>query len=69
MFVKKKEGETIGSLMYRFSKKVQQSGILIESKKRRFYHRKESRLKRKEAAIYRNAKKVEVAKAKKLGLF
>lgn len=69
MFVKKKEGETIGSLMYRFSKKVQQSGILLESKKRRFYKRKESRVKRKLAAIYRDDKKQEVAKAKKMGAF
>lgn len=69
MFVRKKESETIGSLMYRFSKKVQQSGILREAKKRRFYVRAESRAKRKQAAIYQEAKKREVAKAKKLGIF
>ncbi|MDO8429954.1 MAG: 30S ribosomal protein S21 [bacterium] len=68
MQVKKKEGETIGSLMYRFSKKVQQSGILREAKKRRFRHRPKNRSKRKLAAMYRDEKKKEVMKARKLGL-
>ena len=33
---KKKEGESATSLMYRFSKKVQRSGVVREVKKRRF---------------------------------
>lgn len=68
MQVRKKEGENLGSLLYRFSKKVQQSGILKEAKKRRFYHRPKNRVKRKLAALYREQKKLEVAKAKKMGL-
>lgn len=69
MFIKKKEGETIGSLLYRFSKKIQQNGILIEAKKRRFHKRGQSKLKRKMAAIYREQKKQEVVQAKKMGKF
>ena len=68
MQVRKKEGETIGSLMYRFSKKVQQSGILREAKKRRFRGRPQNRNKRKLAAMYRDEKKKEVMKARKMGL-
>lgn len=68
MFVKKKENESAGSFLYRFNKKVQQSGILKEARKRRYHHRPKSKLKRKEAALYRNAKREEVAKEKKLGI-
>jgi len=68
MFVRKKEGETIGSLLYRFSKKIQQGGVLIEAKKRRFRSRPKSRLKMKMAALYREEQNKKVAKDKKLGL-
>ena len=68
MQVRKKDGENIGSLLYRFSKKVQQSGILKEAKKRRFKHRPQSRLKRKFAALYSVQKQAEVEKSKKMGL-
>lgn len=68
MQVRKKEGENTSSLLYRFSKKMQQSGILKEAKKRRFRSRPKSRVKKKLAALYRSEKQKEVAKAKKLGL-
>jgi len=68
MQVRKKEGETIGSLLYRFSKKVQQSGVLKEAKRRRFHGRPKNRNKKRLAALYRARKQEEVAKAKKLGL-
>jgi len=68
MQVRKKEGETFGSLLYRFSKKVQQSGVLKEAKKRRFRSRPQNRNKRKLAAMYRENKMRETEKAKKLGL-
>ena len=68
MQVRKKEGETIGSLLYRFSKKVQQSGILKEAKKRRFHKRPQNRNKRKIAAMYRQEKMNEVMKDRKMGV-
>ncbi len=68
MQVKRKEGETIGSLLYRFSKKVRQGGILREARKRRFHDRPQNKNKRRLAAIYREDKKKEVAQAKKMGL-
>jgi ribosomal protein S21 len=66
--VRKKEGETGSSLLYRFTKKIRQSGVLKETKKRRFYKRSQNRAKRKLAAIYREEKKKEVEKAKKMGI-
>ncbi|MDE2001458.1 MAG: 30S ribosomal protein S21 [Patescibacteria group bacterium] len=68
MFVKRKENESTGSFLYRFSKKMNQSGVLKEARKRRFHTRPKSRLKLREAALYREEKKVEVAKSKKLGI-
>lgn len=68
MQVRKKEGETAGSLLYRFSKKVQRSGILREAKKRRFHDRPISRIKRRLSALHREVKRKEREKNRKLGL-
>ena len=35
--VKRRDSESVESLLRRFSKKVQQSGLIIRTKKRRFY--------------------------------
>jgi len=35
--VKRKEGESVDSLIRRFSKKVQQSGIILRTKKRQYF--------------------------------
>ncbi|MBI2035308.1 MAG: hypothetical protein HYT12_01345 [Candidatus Liptonbacteria bacterium] len=68
MQVRKKEGESASSLMYRFTKKVQQSGVLKEAKKRRFSGRLPNKTKRRRLALKREIKKAEVARQKKLGL-
>jgi len=67
--VKKREGESPNALAYRFSKKVQQSGVLRESRRRRFHMRPENRNKRRLSALRREEKRKEVEKAKKLGTF
>jgi len=66
--VKKKEGENIGSFLYRFNKKIQQSGVLKEVKRRRFTRRLENKRKRRLAAIYRVQKVEEMRYARKHGL-
>jgi ribosomal protein S21 len=66
--VKKKEGESAGSVIFRFSKKVQQSGIFLETKRRRFTKRVPNARSRHESALHRLAKKAEYAKMKKEGL-
>jgi ribosomal protein S21 len=68
MEIKRKEGESGTSLLYRFSKKVQQSGILKEVRKRRFHTRKANRNKRRVLALKRSGKKRELDEKRKLGL-
>lgn len=65
--IKKKEGETTGSFMFRFNKRVQRSGLVKEVRKRQFKNRASNRTKRRSAALYRIGKKSELAKAKKYG--
>ncbi|MBM3281302.1 MAG: 30S ribosomal protein S21 [Candidatus Harrisonbacteria bacterium] len=66
--IKKKDGESPNSMIFRFIKKVQQSGVLKEAKKRKFYSRKNTKNKRRLSALYREEKKQEFIKKKKLGL-
>jgi len=67
MEIKRKEKESVTGLLYRFSLKMKQSGILREMKKRRFHQRPINRRKKRISAIYREAKKKEMEKARKLG--
>ena len=68
ILIKKKEGESAGSLIFRFGKKVQQSGIIQEVKKRRFKKRNENKRSKRIAALYKARKKADIDKKKKLGL-
>jgi len=65
---RKKEGESTTNLLFRFTKKMKQSGVLTEARKRRFKNRSLNRRKRRLSAIYREARKADVAKKRKLGL-
>ena len=53
--VKKKEGETPESLLRRFSKRVQQSGVLIRAKRKRFYESPKTKREKREDALRRKA--------------
>jgi ribosomal protein S21 len=66
--IKKKEGESAASLLYRFNKRIQQSGILREAKKRKFHSRSANKNKRLVSALHREQKKAEFIRKKKLGL-
>ena len=66
--IKKKEGEATSSLVYRFTKKVRQSGILREAKSRRFTQRKQNKTALHRSAMHRFRKAVEYEKMKKQGL-
>jgi len=66
--VRKREGESANSLMYRFNKKIKQSGLVKEVRKRRFTVRDKSRLKLKLSALHREEQKKEYARKKKLGV-
>jgi len=67
--IKKKEGESSNAFLYRFTKKIQQSGIIKEAKKKRFSSRKENKRAIKDSAIYRSEKKIALEQQRKLGKF
>ena len=51
--VKRKKGESFDSLLRRFSKKVQESGKLLQAKKIRYYSSPKSKNAQREAALRR----------------
>lgn len=51
--VRKKRGETTESLIRRFTKRVQQSGVLIRAKKGRFHEQEKNKRASKEDALRR----------------
>lgn len=67
--VKKKERETPESLIRRFSRRVQQSGVLQKVRKGRFRLEEKSKTKRRQEALYKTKIRKEIGKLKKLGKF
>ncbi|MEP7162759.1 MAG: 30S ribosomal protein S21 [Candidatus Moraniibacteriota bacterium] len=67
--VKRKEKETAESLIRRFSRRVQQSGVLKRVRKLRFREEEQSRPKRREEALYKVKIRKEITRLKKLGKF
>jgi len=67
MKIQKQQKETSQSLVYRFTKAVQKSGILTEARKRRFRDRIKSENLQKRAALIKADKKKKFEKLKKLG--
>ena len=65
--IKKKDNESIGSLLRRFSKKVQQSGVLFQARNSRFRDKNQSKLERRKSALRRNEIVGEREKLRKLG--
>jgi small subunit ribosomal protein S21 len=53
--VRLSQGESFESLLRRFSKKVQQEGIISETRRRGFYEKPSIKRKRKEAAKRRKS--------------
>jgi hypothetical protein len=66
--VKKTDRESSHGLIRRFSKKVQQSRVLLGARSGRFHKRTKSAEMKKRAALRREKLKVEYEKLKKLGL-
>jgi ribosomal protein S21 len=67
MKIQKQQKETSQSLVYRFTKAVQKSGVLTEARKRRFQERDKSENLKKRAALVRVEKTKKFEKLKKLG--
>lgn len=67
--VKRKDNESFESMLRRFSRRIQQSGVLIRARKIRFFDRKKSRNLQKVAARRRAQLRVEREELKKQGKF
>jgi small subunit ribosomal protein S21 len=65
--VKKKDGESFESLLRRFNRKIQQSGVLIRARKIRFYEPAKSRNILRENALRRLTNREKREELKKLG--
>jgi ribosomal protein S21 len=65
--VKKNPNENNASVLRRFSRKIQESGIIQKVKGSRYNERKESRLKVKKSALKRMGRRKEIEKLRKLG--
>lgn len=65
--VKRKENETAESMVRRFNRKVQQSGVVIRARKNRFYQREKSRNVLRELAVRRSKMREEREELRKLG--
>jgi len=65
--VRKRDNESTDSLLRRFSRKVQQSGVLLQARKIRFHMRKKGRRKMREDAIRKAGIAAERERLIKLG--
>lgn len=65
--VTKRDRETIGSLLRRFTRRIQQSGILIRARKNRFFVSPKTKRAKKLAALWREKAIKENDRLRKLG--
>ncbi|EKE16096.1 MAG: hypothetical protein ACD_11C00030G0004 [uncultured bacterium] len=67
--VKKKNKETAESLIRRFSRRIQQSGVLVRARRTRFKSEEKSKTEKRQGALYKVKIRKEIDKLKKLGKF
>lgn len=67
--VKKKDRESSESLIRRFSRRVQQSGVLVQARRARFRKEEKTRRQMREGAMYKEKVKKVVDRLKKMGKF
>ncbi len=65
--IKKEERESSQSLIFRFTKAIKQSGILLRARKIRFKRKEKSRDMKKKEALRREEMKKEYERLKKMG--
>jgi len=66
--VKKRERENSRSLLRRFTRRIQQSGVLIRARKARFHEKGKTKRERRLSALRRQKITAEKEKLRKLGL-
>lgn len=65
--VNRKANESVGSMLRRFTRRVQQSGLIVRARSLKFYHSPTSKRERREAALYREKVVKERERLWKLG--
>lgn len=65
--VKKKDGESFESLLRRFNRKIQQSGVLVRARKTRFHTPVKSKNLQRESALRRAAAREKREELKRQG--
>ncbi len=66
--VRRKEKEPVGSLLRRFSRRVQQSGVLINARRSRFYRKPKTKRQVKASALRREQLRAQRKDMMKMGL-
>ncbi len=67
--VKRKDRESSENLIRRFSRKVQQSGVLVQARKSRFRSEEKSKRELRQGAMYNSKVRKVVDRLKKMGKF
>jgi len=65
--LKKEKGENISSLIKRFARAVQQSGVLMKAREKRHKDRKVSKERKKRSALRREEMRKKYERLKKMG--
>lgn len=66
--VRKREKENTRSLLRRFTRRIQQSGVLMRARKARFLEREKSKSERRQSALRRQKIGRQKEKLRKMGL-
>ncbi len=67
--VKQKDKENSDSVVKRFTRQVQKSGVLPKARKRRFRTKDKTKRQKRDDAKYKEKVRTAVEKAKKMGIF
>jgi ribosomal protein S21 len=67
--VRKRDKETSESLIRRFTRQLQQSGVLMRARKTRFRAKRATKRELRERALYNQRIRAEIEKLKKMGKF
>jgi len=65
--VKRKQHESVSAFLRRFSRRVQQSGMILRTRKRRYYEPAKNKRAVRLSALYREEMKKEIEQKRKLG--
>lgn len=66
--VRRKEKEPVGSLLRRFTRRIQQSGVLLNARRSRFYRKQKTKRQTKSSALRREQLRAQRKEMMKMGL-